>query len=145
MAKSWHALKTEEALSELKVTEQGLAASEAQQRLSTYGPNELKKEKGKSPLKLFLGQFTDVLMIILLIAMFLSLFLGIYQNSIDEAVDAVIIFAIVIASAVLGFTQEYRSEKAVEALKKMAAPTAIVIRDGKEAHPRWERSTYPSV
>jgi P-type Ca2+ transporter type 2C len=132
MAKSWHALKTEEALAELKVSEQGLPAGEAAQRLATYGPNELKKEKGKSPLKLFLGQFTDVLMIILLIAMFLSLFLGIYQNSIDESIDAVIIFAIVIASAILGFTQEYRSEKAVEALKKMAAPTAIVIRDGKE-------------
>jgi P-type Ca2+ transporter type 2C len=132
MAKSWHALKTEEALAELKVNEQGLAQQEAQQRFTTYGPNELRKEKGKSPLKLFLAQFTDVLMIILIIAMFLSLSLAIYRNSFDESIDAVIIFAIIMASAVLGFTQEYRSEKAVEALKKMAAPTAIVIRDGKE-------------
>ncbi len=130
--KIWHALKPEEAMDELKTSENGLDSAEAQNRLSTYGLNELKKAKGKSPIKLFLGQFTDVLMIILLLAMFLSLGLGIYQNSMDEAIDALIIFIIVIASAVLGFTQEYRSEKAVEALKKMTAPTALVIRDGKE-------------
>jgi Ca2+-transporting ATPase len=133
-AKSWHALTVKESLNELQVTEnEGLPEQEAQTRLAKYGPNELKKAKGKSPIKLFFAQFTDVLMIILLIAMFLSLGLGIYQNSIDEAIDALIIFIIVIASAILGFTQEYRSEKAVEALKKMTAPTAIVIRDGKEA------------
>ncbi|TFH23406.1 HAD family hydrolase, partial [Candidatus Bathyarchaeota archaeon] len=90
-----------------------------------HGPNELKKEKGKSPLKLLLGQFTNVLMIILLLAIGLSFAVG-------EATDAIIILAIVIASAVLGFSQEYRSEKAVEALKKMTAPTASVLREGKE-------------
>jgi Ca2+-transporting ATPase len=130
--KPWQAQSVEEVLSELKVNGKGLITKDAQTRLATYGPNELKKEKGKSPIKLFLGQFADVLMIILLIAMFLSLGLGIAQNTVDEIYDALIIFAIVIASAALGFTQEYRSEKAVEALKRMAAPTAIVIRDGKE-------------
>ncbi|MCW4010089.1 MAG: cation-translocating P-type ATPase [Candidatus Bathyarchaeota archaeon] len=130
--KTWHALKTKDALEELKTSEEGLTSQEAQSRLATYGSNELKKAKGKSPIRLFLSQFTDVLMIILLFAMFLSLGLGLYQNSIDEAIDALIIFIIVIASAILGFTQEYRSEKAVEALKKMTAPTASVIRDGKE-------------
>lgn len=130
--KSWHALKTEEALEELKVNEKGLSHEEAQKRLITYGSNELKKKKGKSPIKLFLSQFTDVLMIILLIAMFLSLGLGIYENSIEEIYSTIIIFAIVIASAALGFTQEYRSEKAVDALKRMAAPTAIALRNGKE-------------
>ncbi len=124
--KPWHAQSTEETLSELKVDEKGLPEQEAQSRLATYGPNELKKEKGKSPLKLFLEQFTNVLIVILLIATGLSLVVG-------ETVDALIILVIVIASASLGFTQEYRSEKAVEALKRMAAPTAIVIRAGKEA------------
>ncbi|MCJ7763249.1 HAD-IC family P-type ATPase, partial [Candidatus Bathyarchaeota archaeon] len=131
-SKSYHALKIEEALNGLNVSENGLSQEEAQQRLTTYGPNELKKEKGKSPIKLFLSQFTDILMIILLIAMFLSLGLGIYENSIEEIYSAIIIFAIVIASAALGFTQEYRSEKAVDALKRMAAPTAIVLRNGKQ-------------
>ena len=125
MSKSWHSLKTQEALEELKSSNKGLTEVEARSRFETYGPNELKKEKGKSPIKLFLGQFTDILMIILLIATGLSLAIG-------ETVDALIILAIVIASAALGFTQEFRSEKAVEALKRMAAPTAIVIRDGKE-------------
>ncbi len=112
-------------MSELKVDDKGLTTEEAKNRISTYGPNELKKQKSKSPIRLFVEQFTNILMIILLIATGLSLAVG-------ETVDALIILAIVTASAALGFTQEYRSEKAVEALKKMAAPTAIVIRDGKE-------------
>ncbi|HKZ88180.1 MAG TPA: cation-transporting P-type ATPase, partial [Candidatus Bathyarchaeia archaeon] len=114
--KSWHALKPEEALRELQVVETGLAEQEAQKRLAEYGFNELKKKKGRSPIKLFLQQFTNILMVILLIAVALSIVVG-------ESVDALIILAIVIASATLGFTQEYRSEKAVEALKRMAAPT----------------------
>ncbi len=118
-------MKPEEALEELKIDEKGLTPEEAQKRLGTYGLNELRKEKGKSPLRLFAAQFTDVLMIILLIATGLSFAVG-------EPTDAMIILAIVIASAVLGFTQEYRSEKAVEALKKMTAPTATVLREGKE-------------
>jgi len=118
-------LKTEEALRELKVGDEGLAEKEALKRLIIYGPNELKKKKGKSPISLFLQQFANVLIVILLIAVGLSLFVG-------EPIDAIIILAIVVASATLGFTQEYRSEKAVEALKRMAAPSAIAIRDGKE-------------
>ncbi len=112
-------------MAQLKVTDNGLTAEDVKQRLTVYGPNELKKEKGKPAWRLFLGQFTNVLMIILLFAIALSF-------AVHEVTDALIILAIVIASAILGFTQEYRSEKAVEALKKMAAPTAIVIRDGEE-------------
>jgi Ca2+-transporting ATPase len=88
------------------VSFKGLTSLQAQDRLLLYGPNELKKEKGKSLLRLLLGQFTDILMIILLIAIGLSFAVG-------EITDAAIILAIVIASAKLGFTQEYRSEKAV--------------------------------
>jgi Ca2+-transporting ATPase len=123
--KQWHSKTAEQALTELNVTVKGLTTQQAQERQAQYGPNELKKEKSKSPLKLLLGQFTDILMIILLVATGLSFAVG-------EVADAAIILAIVIASATLGFTQEYRSEKAVEALKKMTAPTASVLRDGKE-------------
>jgi Ca2+-transporting ATPase len=125
MTKPSHAINPQEAMQELNVTEKGLTTQEAKQRLTKYGPNELTKEKGTSPLKLFLGQFTDILMIILLIATGLSVAIG-------ETIDAIIILAIVLATATLGFVEEYRSEKAVDALKRMAAPSAIVLRDGKE-------------
>ena len=118
-------MKIEETLNELDVKEAGLSQEEAEKRLNEYGPNELRKEKGISPIRLFIEQFTDILIIILLIATALSIAIG-------ETIDALIILAIVIASAVLGFVEEYRSEKAVEALKKMTAPTAMVLRGGKE-------------
>jgi len=112
-------------MTELKVSPNGLTTQEAKERLTQYGPNSLKKEKGISAWKILAGQFTDILMIILLIATALSIAVG-------EVTDAIIILLIVFASAGLGFSQEYRSEKAVEALKKMTAPTASVLRDGKE-------------
>jgi Ca2+-transporting ATPase len=124
-SKSWHAIEIEETLQALKAKETGLSQEEAQKRLQEFGPNELKKEKGKSPIKLFVEQFADILIIILLIATGLSIYLG-------ELIDAVVIIAIVMACAILGFVEEYRSEKALEALKKMTAPTAMVLRDGKE-------------
>jgi Ca2+-transporting ATPase len=124
-AKSWHAMSPEETLKELDANETGLSQSEAQKRFIQFGPNELRKEKGSSPIKMFLEQFTDILIIILLIATALSLAIG-------ETIDAIVIVAIVLATAILGFVEEFRSEKAVEALKKMTAPTAIVRRDGKE-------------
>ncbi len=118
-------MKTEEVLQALNVNKNGLSQEEAQKRLQQYGPNELKKEKGISPIRLFIEQFKDILIVILLIATGLSLYLG-------EVTDAIVILAIVMACAVLGFVEEYRSEKALEALKKMTAPTAMVLRDGKE-------------
>jgi len=124
-SKPWHALEIQEILEVLKTNEAGLSQGEALKRLAEYGPNELKKEKGISPIRLFLEQFTNILIIILLIATGLSIFLG-------EITDAIVIIAIVLACATLGFVEEYRSEKALEALKKMAAPTAAVLREGKE-------------
>ena len=125
VAKTWHSRTPQEAMQELKVTADGLTSQEAKERLTKYGSNEIKKEKGKPAYKILIGQFTNILMVILLFAVALSL-------AVEEIPDALIILAIVIASAVLGFTQEYRSEKAVEALRKMTAPTALVVRDGKE-------------
>jgi P-type Ca2+ transporter type 2C len=125
MSESWHSQTAEEVLITLKSNTSGLASEEATRRLSTYGQNELRKEKGKSPLLILLHQFKDVLMIILLVATSLSIIMG-------EMVDASIILIIVLVSALLGFRQEYRSGKALEALKKMTAPMATVLRDGKE-------------
>jgi Ca2+-transporting ATPase len=118
-------MEIEESLDNLGSRKTGLSQEEATKRLVEFGPNELKKEKGKSPVKLLLEQFKSILVIILLIATALSF-------ALNEPYDATVIIAIVVAVAVLGFTQEYRAERALEALKKMTAPTASVLRDGKE-------------
>ncbi|MEM1550356.1 MAG: cation-translocating P-type ATPase [Candidatus Bathyarchaeia archaeon] len=126
MDKVWHAMEAQEVLKLLGSNENGLSQDEAQRRLMEYGPNELKREKRISPIKIFFNQFKNLLIIILLIATILSIFLG-------ELADAFVIIIIVIACAVLGFIEEYRSERALEALKRMAAPMATVLREGKEA------------
>ena len=131
-SKSWHAKKIEETLQDLDTKEIGLSQEEARKRLEKFGLNELKKEKGTSPIKMFFEQFADILMIILLIAVGLSIGSYFIKQDVGELYDAMVIVAIVLATATLGFVEEFRSEKAVEALKKMTAPTAIVMRSGKE-------------
>ena len=116
----------QEAIFESLVTSiKGLGVDEAKKRLEEYGYNELKKEEKISPFALFIGQFKDIIIVILLIAVVLSAVIG-------ELVDAGIIAAIVVFCAVLGFTQEYRAERSLEALKKMLSPTITVLREGRE-------------
>jgi Ca2+-transporting ATPase len=113
-------------LKELQVDpHRGLAPEEAQSRLGQYGPNELRQEEKASPLALFFNQFKNILIIILLIATLLSALVG-------EYVDAAIIFVIIVFCAGLGFIQEYRAERALEALKNMLTPTITVLRGGQE-------------
>ena len=121
----WHNLSSDEALQRLTSRRSGLTEVEAKERLARFGPNELKSAKKISPWMLFLEQFKSILIIILLIAVVLSAVIG-------EPIDAIIIGVIILFACGLGFIQEYRAEKAMEALKKMAAPTASVIRDGNE-------------
>jgi Ca2+-transporting ATPase len=109
----------------LSTSHAGLDETEAKTRLATYGSNELRAAKKISPWLIFLSQFKDFLIILLLVAAVLSAILG-------EVIDAAVIMVIVVFASVLGFIQEYRAEKSMEALKKMAAPTASVIRNGKE-------------
>ncbi len=121
----WYAMPVEAVLKQLDTSENGLSRAEAARRLEQYGPNTLKEEKKISPWEILFGQFKNFLIILLIAATVISLFLG-------ETLDAIVIFAIVIASALLGFYQEFRAEKAMEALKAMSSPTASVIRDGEE-------------
>lgn len=104
----------------------GLPEVEARARQARYGPNELAGEEGASALALFLRQFKNTLIVMLLAATVLSAAVG-------EIVEAAIILAIVLVSSVLGFVQEYRAERALEALKEMLAPTVTVVRAGVEA------------
>ena len=125
IAEYWHCLTAEDTLRKLTSTNEGLSSTEAALRLETYGPNLIKHEHRASPLKLLLQQFQNVLIITLLIATGLSAFLG-------HGLEAVAIVVIVVFAVLLGFIQEYRAEKAIDALKMMAAPLTKVRRDGKE-------------
>ncbi|MGQ9641890.1 MAG: cation-translocating P-type ATPase [Candidatus Bathycorpusculaceae bacterium] len=132
-------MKTEEVMEALKTDQKGLTSEEASNRLQKYGYNELVERKRISPLQIFLNQFKDIFVIMLLIAILLSVIGGWYETTvvgseggINEYVDAITIGAIVVLNSVVGFVQEYRSEKAIEAMKKLAAPRARVLRDGKE-------------
>jgi plasma-membrane calcium-translocating P-type ATPase len=101
----------------------GLTQVEAARRLKKHGPNRLENKKKISPVKIFLSQFNDFIVWVLIAATMISGFIG-------EKADAITILIIIIMNAILGFIQEYKTEKSLEALKELAAPTAKVIRDG---------------
>ena len=123
----WYQQETDDVLRQLETSfESGLSSAEADRRLAEYGPNELQAAAGVSPWHILWQQFKNVLIIILLIATLLSAFLG-------HGIEAVAIAVIVLFAVLLGFVQEYRAERAIEALREMAAPTATVVRDGEEA------------
>lgn len=121
----WHSKNLEEVLNELQVTSEGLGHEEAVSRLDRFGSNELEEKKKTTPLQIFFRQFKDIFVIMLLIATAISFLIG-------ETVDAATIAVIVVLNSVVGFVQEYRSEKAMEAMKKLTAPKARVLRDGQE-------------
>jgi len=121
----WHTLPAEAAFSRLKSTPAGLTGAEAARRLAKHGPNELQAARRISPATLLLEQFKNVLIVILLLATVISAFLG-------HGVEAAAIALIVLFAVLLGFWQEYRAERAIEALRQMAAPTAIALRDEQE-------------
>lgn len=101
----------------------GLTEKEAVQRLKKDGENIFAEDKKANPIKIFAGQFKDIMVMILLGATVVSVFLG-------EVTDAVTIILIVLLNAILGFIQEFRTEKTLEALKSMTSPTAKCYRDG---------------
>ena len=123
--RNWYNLELAEVVDCFNSSLSGLSSEEAQKRLAQYGPNELVAKEKISAWAIFLEQFKSFLIIILLVAVVLSVILG-------EAADAILIAVIVLFACGLGFIQEYRAEQAIEALKKMAAATASVLRDGKE-------------
>jgi Ca2+-transporting ATPase len=124
LLKAWHALEVG-ALSRAlhSDTERGLTSAEAAARLAQHGPNELPQAPPASPLKLLLAQFSSLIVWVLIGAAIVS---GLLQ----EWVDAAAILAIVVLNAILGFVQEFRAERSLEALKRMVVVTARVVRDG---------------
>jgi len=121
----WHALSAEEVARRLETDlDRGLSRAEAGRRLSSCGPNELPAARSVSPWLILLEQFRNVLIIILLLATAVSAFLG-------HGTEAVVITVIVLFAVILGFLQEYRAERSIEALRRMAAPEAHVVREAK--------------
>ncbi len=121
----WHSLPREKVLQILQTQNSGLTDSEVKEKRSVFGYNEVVEEKQKSAFIIFAKQFKNFLIIILLVATIISALIG-------ELIDAIVIIAIVILATIVGFVQEYRSEKAIAALKKMVAVTVRVIRSGEE-------------
>jgi magnesium-transporting ATPase (P-type) len=120
----WYRLSVDEALEQSQGDPRGLSRDEAARRLAEYGPNELVEAGTKSPWRILGEQFTSLLIIILIVAAVVSAALGDYE-------DAIVILAIVVLNGVLGFRQEYKAEKTMTALRKLAAPIVRVRRDGE--------------
>ncbi|MEK6974632.1 MAG: calcium-translocating P-type ATPase, PMCA-type [Nanoarchaeota archaeon] len=121
----FHSSSIEDILKNLNSSEKGLTSTEAKKRLSEYGFNEIREAKRKPIYILFLEQFNNFLILILLIAALLSVFVG-------EFKDALLILIIVFFNGVFGFIQEFKSEKAIEALKRLTALNATALRDNKQ-------------
>jgi Ca2+-transporting ATPase len=124
-ATQWHALPLKEVFDLLKTTPDGLSVQEAEHRLLVYGPNELPKGKPVSPLLTFIHQFRSPIIYVLLFAAVLSI-------ASDHVLDGFIIFAVLLLNAIIGFFQEYRAERTLEALRDLAAPQATALRSGEE-------------
>ncbi|MBK8845883.1 MAG: cation-translocating P-type ATPase [Bacteroidetes bacterium] len=121
---NWHLLPLSEIAKLLNTSPSGINHIAASQRLNEYGKNQITDKKKKNVLQMLLHQLTDFMILVLIAAAVISGILG-------DITDTVIILVIIIINAVVGFIQEYRAEKAMEALKQMAATTARILREGK--------------
>lgn len=120
----FHSKKTEETIKELSSSANGLSKKEAEQRLEKYGSNEIPSGDEKSPFFIFFKQFHSFLIYILFAAAFIAFLF-------NHLVDTYVILAVVLLNAAMGFFQEYKAEKAIQALKTMIVPHARVFRNGE--------------
>jgi magnesium-transporting ATPase (P-type) len=120
----WHAMPADEVLRRLETGREGLTDREARRRLSRYGPNRLPEPARTSPLVRFLLQFHNILIYVLLVAAAVTSLLGHWT-------DTAVIVGVVFINAIIGFIQEGRAERAMEAVRDLLAPEATVIRDGR--------------
>jgi P-type Ca2+ transporter type 2C len=125
MDMTWHTMPAEEVFKETGSRPEGLSDAEVKERLEKYGKNKLEQKKKLNPLVIFIRQFLDIMILVLIIAGVISAFIG-------EVSDTIVIAIIIVLNAIIGFIQEYRAEKAMEALQKMAAPECEVVRNGQE-------------
>ncbi|HEY9050052.1 MAG TPA: HAD-IC family P-type ATPase, partial [Gammaproteobacteria bacterium] len=120
----WHSIEAEDALKRLESSSNGLASADALKRQAEFGPNIIPEKRKRSVLGMLLRQFSDFMIVVLLVAALISGFIG-------EPQDTIAILVIVLLNAIIGTIQEYRAERAVAALRQMAAPETEVLRDGQ--------------
>lgn len=120
----YYNFSVQDTVKNLKSSKEGLSEKDASSRLQKYGKNEIEVKKGTSPFVIFLRQFKSAVVYILIAALIISAFLR-------EVVDSVVIAAILVMNSIFGFVQEYKAEKAIEALKKLESLKARVLRNGK--------------
>jgi P-type Ca2+ transporter type 2C len=123
-SRRWHRLAVPDTFHLLDTSETGLTDEEALRRLSVYGANTIDLKASRTPFRIMLGQFTDFMILVLIAAAILSGIIG-------DIKDTFVIAAIVLLNGIIGFVQEYRAERALQALQKMAAPSANVIRNSR--------------
>ena len=119
------------ALERLGTDEHGLTAAEAAARLAKYGANAIEKTKRANAFTLFLSQFGDVMTLLLVAAAAVSGAIAFISRDFSDLTDTLIIIAIIALNAVVGTVQQYRADRAIENLKKLSAPSAVALRDGK--------------
>jgi len=120
----WYKLDTGSVLQTLGSSSEGLTDEQARDKLQQYGQNRLEEQGRRSPLSILASQFAEVMVIVLMVAAAISLAIG-------ETTDAIMILVIVVLNAILGFTQEYRAESAMAALRQLAAPKVRLFRQGQ--------------
>jgi cation-transporting ATPase F len=130
---AWHGLTSDEVVAALQTdADRGISPSEAEARLARFGPNIITRQRGKSSLRLLLEQFRQTLVLILIVA-------GTVTAALGEWVDAGVIFGVVIINAAVGFLQEARAVKAIDALATVMTTEATVVRDGTRARIEAEK------
>jgi Ca2+-transporting ATPase len=126
----WHTLGVDEALQQLQSDpEQGITSQEVAIRFNRYGANELTEKAGRSPLRIFIDQFTNIMLLMLMAVAVVSAFLDIQAKEFPK--DAIAISSIVLLNGILGYMQEINAEKALAALKRLSSPRVRVIRNGE--------------
>lgn len=130
---SWHDRPVAEILAEIGTDpERGLSSDEARRRLEEHGRNEIRKGREISALRILIEQFNDFLIYVLLAAAVLSVAVGFLPGHQPEYTEAILILAIVLANGAFGFAQDYRAERAMEALRELSTPETRLLRDGKK-------------
>lgn len=125
-SRPWQAMSVQETLKALGTSEEGLTDAEAARRLQLYGPNNLRQKKAKSVWHMIWEQLTDVMVLILIVASVVSMIFS-------EWAEAIVILVVIALNATVGVIQEKKAANALEALRKMTAPAARVLREGEES------------